>query len=423
MSEPIFALSSGSPPAGVAIIRLSGDGVFDTVRKLTGTRRLPPARTAMLRSIHCPETHKVLDSGLVLIFPGPASFTGEDMAELHLHGSPAVVPAVQRALLTLGMAPAQPGEFTRRAFLNGRIDLTQAEALADLIAAETEAQRDQALANAGGRLRTAAEAWREALLALRAETEADLDFADEGDVSVQSTTPAIRSLIAAMTEALAAAPVAERIRQGLTIAVIGPVNTGKSSLVNAIAARDVAIVSPYAGTTRDVIEVHLNLAGLPVTLLDTAGLRDSDDPVEQEGIRRARARAQAADLVLNLGPGGEGWRVVNRIDESGEAPGFHDGAHHVSATTGAGLDSLLAALADWARGQIPKGEPALVTTARQAHLLQETLSSLRGSERQTDSVLRAESLRQAAHSLGKLTGMIDPEDVLGAIFHRFCIGK
>jgi tRNA modification GTPase len=419
----IFALSSGPPPSGVAIIRLSGDGVFDIVRTLTGGRRLPPPRTAMLRSIREPATRALLDQGLVLIFPGPASFTGEDMAELHLHGSPAVISGVQHALLALGLRPAEPGEFTRRAFENGRIDLTQAEALADLLAAETQAQRDQALANAGGRLRQLGEGWREALLALRAETEADLDFADEGDVSIADTRPAIRQLIDQIETALSHATVAERVRNGLTIAVTGPVNAGKSSLVNAIAARDVAIVSPHAGTTRDVIEVHLDLGGMAVTLLDTAGLRDSDDPVEAEGIRRARERAAAADLVLDFGDGTGGFRIVNRIDETGAAPGFHDGAWHLSARTGEGVDALVAALARWARTQVPKGEPALVTTARQAHCLQETLSFLRGSLAERDPVLRAEALRQAAHSLGKLTGMIDPEALLGAIFSRFCIGK
>jgi tRNA modification GTPase len=419
----IFALSSGSPPSGVAIIRLSGDGVFDTVRKLTGTRRLPPARTAMLRSIRCPETSRLLDTGLVLIFPGPASFTGEDMAELHLHGSPAVIAAVSGSLLALGVRPAEPGAFTRTAFRNGRIDLTQAEALSDLIAAETEAQRDQALANAGGRLRRLAEGWREMLLDLRAATEADLDFADEADVSIDSTTPAIDRLANQIEAALASGRLAERVRQGLTIAVVGPVNAGKSSLVNALAEREVAIVSPHAGTTRDVIEVHLDLAGRPVTLLDTAGLRDSDDPVEQEGIRRARARAATADLVLNLGASGDGWRIVSRIDESGMAPGFHDGAHHLSARTGAGLDSLVQALVAWASEELPAGEPALVTSARQSGLLRETLSFLIEARAQPDSVLRAESLRQAAHALGRLTGMIGPEDVLGAIFSRFCIGK
>jgi tRNA modification GTPase len=377
----------------------------------------------MLRSIHCPETHKLLDRGLVLSFPGPNSFTGEDMAELHLHGSPAVIAAVQHGLLGIGLRPAEPGEFTRRAFANGRIDLTQAEALADLITAETDAQRDQAVANAGGRLRALAEGWRERLLALRAETEADLDFADEGDVGAAATTPAITALAAEIEAALASAPVAERVRHGLTIAVVGPVNAGKSSLVNALAGREIAIVSPHAGTTRDVIEVHLDLAGVPATLLDTAGLRDSQDPVEQEGIRRARARAATADLVLDFGTGTTGWRIVNRIDETGAAPGFHSGAHHLSATTGAGLDDLIHALARWAREQVPAGEPALVTSARQSHLLSATLSSLIGSLHEEDAVLRAEALRQAAQSLGQLTGIIDPESVLGAIFSRFCIGK
>lgn len=418
----IFALSSGLPPSGIAVIRLSGEGVFDVARRLTGRRSLPPPRTAMLRSIRRQCDHQVLDEALLLIFPGPHSFTGEDTVELHLHGSPAVVAAVQQELLALGLRPAAPGEFTRRAFLNGRIDLTQAEALADLIAAETEAQRDQARANAGGRLRHLAEVWREAILALRAETEADLDFADESDVAVADTTAPIAQLAAAIRAALVTAPVAERVRSGLTIAVTGPPNAGKSSLVNALASRDVAIVTAIPGTTRDVLEVHLDLGGVPVTLLDTAGLRDSDDPVEQEGIRRARARAADADLVLALGEG-EGLRVVNKVDLTGEPPGVRDGTAFVSARSGAGLDELRAWLVQWARAQVPVGEPALVTTARQAHLLDETARFLEEAAAQPDSLLRAESLRLAAASLGRLTGAIGAEDVLGAIFSRFCIGK
>lgn len=422
MNTPIFALSSGPPPSGVAVIRLSGEGVFDIVRILTGTRRLPPARTAMLRSIYRPDDHQQLDSALVLIFPGPDSFTGEDSAEMHCHGSPAVVAAVQQALIALGLRPAEPGEFTRRAFENGRIDLTQAEALADLIAAETESQRDQALANAGGRLRTLAEQWRDRLLNLRAETEADLDFADEPDVAPAITTPAIRALAGEVATALASAPLAERVRNGLVIAVIGPPNAGKSRLVNALSAREVAIVTDVPGTTRDVIEVHLDLGGIACTLLDTAGLRDSDDPVEQEGIRRARARAATADLVLSLGSE-PGLRVVNKIDLLGEAPGIRNGTAFLSAATGEGLEELRAHLVTWAHQQLPKGEPALVTSARQGHLLAETLAFLREAEAQPDPVLRAESLRLAADSLGRLTGVIDPEQLLGAIFSRFCIGK
>jgi tRNA modification GTPase len=417
----IFALSSGLPPAGVAVIRLSGAGCLEAVARLV--HPLPPPRAAMLRSIRSVESRQHIDKALVLVFPGPDSFTGEDMAELHCHGSPAVVAAVQRELLALGLEPAEPGEFTRRAFGNGRIDLTQAEALADLIAAETEAQRDQALANAGGRLRRQAEIWREAILALRAETEADLDFADESDVAIASTTEPLRSLAAAIESGLASAALAERVRHGLTIAVVGPVNAGKSSLVNALAAREVAIVTAVPGTTRDVIEVQLDLGGVPATLLDTAGLRDSTDPVEQEGIRRARARAATADLVLDLGDSGAGLAVVNRIDETGDAPGIRGGKAYVSAVTGAGLEALRAHLVSWAATCVPRGEPALVTTARQAHLLAEARAFLREAESQPDSLLRAESLRLAARALGRLTGAVDPEDVLGAIFSRFCIGK
>ncbi|WP_448586401.1 tRNA uridine-5-carboxymethylaminomethyl(34) synthesis GTPase MnmE [Thermaurantiacus sp.] len=423
----IFALSSGLPPAGVAVIRLSGAGVLAAVRALVAGP-LPPPRTAMLRSIRHPESRALLDRALVLLFPAPHSFTGEDMAELHCHGAPAVVSAISQALIALGLRPAEPGEFTRRAFRNGRIDLTQAEALADLLSAETEAQREQALANAGGRLRQLAEGWRGTLLGLRAATEAGLDFADEGDVSAEDLSPAIARLADEIAAALASAPLAERIRHGLTIAVAGPPNAGKSSLVNALAAREVAIVTPVPGTTRDVIEVHLELGGVPATLLDTAGLRESDDPVEREGIARARARAAQADLVLDLGPGpafaeDRRLRVRNRIDETGEAPGLRGGVAFVSARTGAGLEALRAWLVAWARTRVPRGEPPLVTTARQAALLAEAAARLREAAAEPDPVLRAESLREAAHGLGKLTGAIGPEEVLGEIFSRFCIGK
>jgi tRNA modification GTPase len=423
----IFALSSGPPPSGVAIIRLSGHGVFDAVRLLTGTRRLPTPRTAMLRSIVHPRTQQLIDKALVLIFPGPESFTGEDMAELHCHGSPAVIAAVQQACLAAGLRPAEPGEFTARAFRHGKLDLTQAEALADLIAAETEAQREQALANAGGRLRDQADQWRETLIGLMADIEADLDFADEADVATSRARPAIAALATAVRAALQAAPIGERVRHGLAIAIAGPPNAGKSSLLNALARREVAIVTPTPGTTRDIIEVHLDLAGRPATLLDTAGLRETGDPVEAEGIARARARAGAADLVLNLGPdpiaAKQSLRIVNRIDETGEAPGLHHGALYLSARTGAGIPELEQWLADWAAQAIPTGEPPLVTTARQAHLLRETLHELESAAPHTDPLLAAEHLRAAAHALGRLTGRIDPEAVLGAIFSRFCIGK
>lgn len=423
--KPIYALSSGLPPCGVAVIRISGEGAFDLVRTLMPGAGLPPPRTAGLRRLIHPQHASLLDEALVLTFPAPASFTGQDVVELHCHGSLAVVSGVQAALASLGARAAEPGEFTRRAFESGRLDLTQAEALSDLIAAETESQRDQALQQAGGKLRTLADQWRSELISIAAELEAGLDFSDEADVAdalmaSERSGVALERLGTAIAAALATAPLAERVRNGLTIAVVGPPNAGKSSLVNALVGRDVAIVTPVAGTTRDVIEVHLDLGGRAAVLLDTAGLRDTSDPVEAEGISRARARAAAADLVLDLGPGGN---VVNRIDETGLAPGVHGGRVHISARTGSGLDSLEQWLADWARARIPAGEPSVVTTARQRDLLGSALSAIREAAAESDPVLAAEGVRGAAVALGRLTGQIDPEEILGAIFGRFCVGK
>lgn len=423
--EPIHALSSGLPPSGVAVIRISGDGAFEVARQLLAGGQLPRARSAGLRKLVRPTDGHVLDEALVLTFPGPNSFTGEDVVELHCHGSIAVVAAIQGALGRLGVRAAEPGEFTRRAFESGRLDLTQAEALSDLIAAETESQREQALAQAGGRLRGLADRWRADLIAIAADLEAGLDFSDEADVAdalaaSQQSAVALERLGDEMAEALATAPLAERVRNGLTIAVIGPPNAGKSSLVNSLAGRSVAIVTPVAGTTRDVIEVHLDLAGRPAILLDTAGLRDTSDPVEAEGIARARQRAAAADLVLDLGPGGN---IVNRIDESGKVPGVRDGRVYVSAQTGAGIDSLVQWLSVWAAAQIPSGEPPVVTNARQRELLESALAAVRQAAAITDPVLVAEEVRSGAVALGRLTGQISPEEILGAIFSRFCIGK
>jgi tRNA modification GTPase len=423
--EPIHALSSGLLPSGVAVIRISGDGAFDAARSLISSKRLPPPRKASLRKLVRPADGQLLDEALVLCFPGPNSFTGEDVVELHCHGSIAVVAAVQAELARLGVRAAEPGEFTRRAFESGRLDLTQAEALSDLIAAETESQREQALSQAGGRLRGLANHWRGELIAIAADLEAGLDFADEADVAdaleaSRHSSMALANLATDLETALATAPIAERVRNGLTIAITGPPNTGKSSLLNALVGRNVAIVTPLAGTTRDVIEVHLDLAGRAAILLDTAGLRETSDPVEAEGIARAKARAASADLVLDLGPGGN---IVNRIDETGEAPGIRDGRVHVSARTGAGLDSLERWLADWAASQIPAGEPSVVTNARQRELLNSALSDVRQAATELDPVLTAEGIRSAAVALGRLTGQIDPEEILGAIFSRFCIGK
>ena len=425
MSDTIYALSSGALPAGVAVIRVSGPRSMGIVGQLTGATGLPPPRTAMLRSIFDANSAQVIDNALVIAFPGPASFTGEDVVEIHCHGSIAVVSAVQQALSRFGARPAEAGEFTRRAFESGRIDLTQAEALADLIEAETEAQREQALSQAGGRLRDLAEQWRDHLVTLMADLESDLDFSDEADVSETGSahiSEGIATLARAIRQALEGAPLAERIRHGLTIAITGAPNVGKSSLLNALAKRDVAIVSPYAGTTRDVLEVHLDLDGRAAILLDTAGVRATNDPVEAEGIARARVRAGAADLVLSIGRGPDDL-IVNKIDETGEEAGWRDGKLFLSAKNGAGLEVLEAWLKQWAAHQVPRGEPPVVTSARQAHRLTETLACLVEAQQESDPVLVAESLRGAAHALGRLTGRIDPETILGAIFSRFCIGK
>src|SRR5437868_4140749 len=295
----IFALSSGRPPAAIAVVRVSGPRARSALEALA---KLPEPRRAALRRLRKPGTQDVLDDALVLWLPGPNTETGEDMAELHLHGGRAVVAAVLDALGKLpGLRPAEAGEFTRRAFTNGRLDLTAVEGLADLVFAETEAQRAQAMRQYQGLLGERAESWRQRLIGALALVEARIDFSDEVDVPEDLVGPALRAareLLEEIEETLHDEHRGERLREGLVVAIAGPPNAGKSSLLNRLARREAAIVSPYPGTTRDVIEVHLDLGGYPVTLLDTAGVRDSDDPVEQEGVRRARARAQAADLVL-----------------------------------------------------------------------------------------------------------------------------
>ncbi len=296
----IFALSSGRPPAAIAVVRVCGPKAGLALERLIG--RMPPPRQAALARVRDPVNGEAIDEALALWFPGPRSETGEDMAELQLHGGHAVIAAVLDALGAIeGCRLAEPGEFTRRAFANGRLDLTEVEGLADLIAAETPAQRRQAFRQLKGLIGDRAAAWRRQIIEALALVEARIDFSDEADVPADLTGPALyaaqqlRNMIAA---ALADGGRGERLRDGLVVAIAGPPNAGKSTLLNRLARREAAIVSPYPGTTRDVIEVHLDLGGYPVTLLDTAGIRDSDDPVEQEGVRRASERAAAADLVL-----------------------------------------------------------------------------------------------------------------------------
>lgn len=427
--KTIFSLSSGRPPAGVAVVRVSGPAAGAALLALGG--RMPSPRRATL--VRLRDAVTAIDDALVLWFPAPASFTGEDVAELHVTGGPAVVAALLRALGEIeGLRPAEPGEFTRRAFDNGKLDLTEAEGLADLIEAETETQRRQALRQASGGLRARAESWHGRLLSILAETEAALDFGeDEEDVStrlVEGEGPEIMALVQEIEGHLGNYQFAERLRRGLTIVLLGAPNAGKSSLINALARRDVAIVSPEAGTTRDLIEVHLDLGGVSATLVDTAGLRDAAGAIEVEGVRRARQRAEEADLVVFLlGPDDRdaaipaGAMVIEskadlRADPAGERL-------RVSATTGEGLAALETLLVERTDALVGAGQDALVTHARQRDAIAECRDALIAASNEHDAVLRAESLRLAMRALGRLTGRVGVEDILDIVFGRFCIGK
>jgi tRNA modification GTPase len=440
----IFALSSGRPPAAIAVVRVSGPRARTALTVLGG--KLPEPRKAALRRLRHPRTKELLDEALVLWFPGPNTETGEDMAELHLHGGRAIVTAVQQVLGELsGFRLAEPGEFTRRAFEAGRLDLTAVEGLADLVFAETEAQRVQAMRQFTGALGERAENWRQRLIGALALVEARIDFSDEADVPEDLISPALhvaRELIEEIDKTLRDGHRGERLREGLVVAIAGPPNAGKSSLLNRLARREAAIVSPYAGTTRDVIEVHLDLGGYPVTLLDTAGVRESHDPVEQEGVRRARQRAEAADLVLWVEeasavdvaavPGRddskESWLVYNKTDLVDSIPKQSRKSQKsfgISALTGAGIDRLIWAIAEFAVHFFAAGEGPMVTRQRHREILGDVAEALRRAVAggPAGEELIAEELRLAARALGRLTGRIDVEDVLDVIFRDFCIGK
>jgi tRNA modification GTPase len=456
----IFALSSGRPPAAIAVIRISGPQAAFALEKLTG--RTPPPRQAMLVRVHEPASGEVIDEALALWFPAPHSETGQDVAELQLHGGHAVIAGVLNALSAIeGCQMAEPGEFTRRAFENGKLDLTAVEGLGDLIAAETAAQRRQAFRQLKGLIGDRAEAWRHALIEALALVEARIDFSDEVDVPEDLITPAVqvaRRLRDEIAAALADGRRGERLRDGLVVAIAGPPNAGKSTLFNRLARRDAAIVSPFAGTTRDVIEVHLELDGYPATILDTAGIRDSVEPVEQEGVRRARVRAAEADLILwvtdvsvsgaapaeqpALKTDSPRWWVQNKVDlvaAGASKRGFAGSSQHsktneyqfafsISAQSGQGVDALCGALTDFARENFSGGEAAVVTRARHRHLLTETVAALdralaEGASPRPREELVAEELRHATTELGRLIGRVDVEDVLDKIFRDFCIGK
>jgi tRNA modification GTPase len=487
--ETIYALSSGRPPAAIAVVRISGPRAGEALKALTG--RMPEPRRAALARVRGGDD-ETIDQAVALWFPGPQSETGEDVAELQLHGGHAVVAAVMVALSEVdGLRPAEAGEFTRRAFENGKLDLTAVEGLADLVMAETEGQRRQAFRQMSGALKDRSESWRTQLIQALALIEARIDFSDEADVPQDLVTPALqiaRSLEGDIASVLAAGNRGERLREGFIVAISGPPNAGKSTILNRIARREAAIVSPYAGTTRDVIEVHLDLQGLPVTLLDTAGIRETDDPVESEGVRRARERAAAADLILWIveagnasqpedaarvrraaaGAGGEGksvWVVRNKIDlhqdfgqrnehyvqskrknepsvrfnrplkktankaliEKSEIEfTFSELEFDLSAKTGEGFEALLDALTRHAEKCLAGAEGALVTRERHRLALQDGLTALRRAlapEVSHREDLLAEELRLAARALDRLTGRVDVDDVLDAIFREFCIGK
>jgi tRNA modification GTPase len=431
--QTIFALSSGRAPSAIAIVRMSGPEAATALIGLTG--KVPPPRVAtraLLRDAH----GRPIDDSVVLWFPGPASATGEDVAEFHVHGGRAVLASLFATLSGLeNVRVAEPGEFTRRAFENGKLDLTEAEGLDDLIHADTDRQRRQALRQLKGLLGDRARNWRERIIGASALIEAGIDFSDEGDVSAELIAPArakIESLLVEIEEVLAAQGKAERLRDGLVVAIAGPPNVGKSTLINQLARREVAIVSPYAGTTRDIIEVQLDLDGYPVTVIDTAGIRETDDPVEQEGVRRARARAAEADLVLWLFDSAAAvrpeqtatplWMVRNKIDLGavGSSADFE-----ISADRGDGIPGLISSLVGFALDFFGADEGGLITRDRQRQLLQQTATSLQRSILMfgEGEELAAEDLRVAAYALGRLLGRVDVEDILDVIFREFCIGK
>jgi tRNA modification GTPase len=417
------------------VLRISGPDARRAVTLLAGG--LPPPRVAQRRRLVDPQNGDALDEGLVLWFPAPRSATGEDLAELHLHGSRAVLAAVMQVLTRLGLRLAEPGEFTRRAFLNGKLDLLQAEAIADLAAAETEAQRRQAMRQLGGELGDVYRGWRDRLTRILAHLEAAIDFPDE-DLPREIEDRILgetKGLVAEIERHLADGHRGERLRDGIHVAIVGLPNAGKSSLLNRIARRDVAITSPVPGTTRDVIEVAIDLGGYPVVLADTAGLRDSADAIEQEGKRRAVQRAEQAEIRLFVfdtahpadATGAAAWPdtipVANKIDLVPlPGPDSPIAALPVSALTGEGIDGLLTVLRERV-AQTYRIEAPVLTRARHRQALEEAAASLRRSFSAPLPELRAEDLRLALRSLGRITGAVDVEDLLDVIFRDFCIGK
>ncbi len=446
MRDTIFALSSGAVPAGVAVIRLSGPKARLVMNSLIDKE--PKPRFAALRYVTDPDSGDVLDQALVIFFPETKSFTGEEAVEFHLHGGRAVVKAM---LALLGRFPgcrmAEAGEFTRRAFENGKYDLTAVEGLADLIQAETENQRKQAIRQASGAHKSVIDGWRETLLNARSMIEAELDFSDEEDIpgAVSDVIwPKLRALKVDIERHLSKADHGERLRNGLTVVLAGHPNAGKSSLLNWFAKRDVAIVTEEAGTTRDLLELHLDIEGYPVTMIDTAGLRKSDNIVEREGIRRALEKSENADLLIEVVDGtrpeervalnSSARRIVlfNKLDRIESVP-FHanskesdkESAFSASVKTGSGMDIFYDSFVKQIESLFDGAEDVLITRERHRNYLASCVDNVNKSLIYTDSPIeiRSEFLRQAGDELGKITGRIDVEEMLGVIFSQFCVGK
>lgn len=444
--ETIFALASASGRAGVSVVRVSGPAAGPALKLFTA-KELPLPREANLSALINPENGDAIDKALTLWFPGPASFTGEDIVEFHVHGGPAILEALFEALGALDdMRPAEAGEFTRRAFENGKLDLTEAEGLADLIEARTSAQRRQALRQMEGALGDLYEDWRSALISILANLEADIDFPDEDlpEGLAVRVRPQISDLRQQIEAHLRDGHRGEQVRDGLVVVIVGAPNVGKSSLMNLLARRDVAIVTEEAGTTRDAIEVSLNLGGYPVILIDTAGLRAAEGQIEQEGIRRARQRAASADLKIAMIDGARAAEtfgavedmldqdsilLINKSDLDGDEfkprQGGIAGSFGLSVKTGEGVSGFLDALADQVSHRLAPTEAPVLSRVRHRQALEECCSALLRFEQGAgaEAELAAEDIRLAARALGRITGRIDVEDILDKVFGDFCIGK
>ncbi|MEP2987938.1 MAG: tRNA uridine-5-carboxymethylaminomethyl(34) synthesis GTPase MnmE [Parasphingorhabdus sp.] len=427
--ETIFALSSGQAPAAIGIIRISGAKASQSLIELTGN--LPDPRIGSLRKITKPVSGELLDEALCLWFPGPHNATGEDLAEIHCHGGRAVIAAIEGALEQMdGLRKAEPGEFTRRAFQNGRMDLAEAEGLSDLLFAETELQRRAAVQSASGIVSRQIEGWQNQLLRISALVEAEIDFSDEDDVSA-SHVEEVQRLIGDLSlsfDNILSRPTVEKLRDGIRVVLGGPPNSGKSTLLNALVDRDAAIVSDIAGTTRDVIEVPIALGGTPFLFIDTAGIRDTGmEEIEAIGIQRARDQFEQADMILWLGPEGEGpthnglIEIASRNDSSDHIAKAED-TISLSPVTGAGMNELVALLVEEAAKILPKLD-MVALNKRQSHLLKDANENLNHAKIQNDLLILAEYLRLARQPLDAITGKASTEDMLDALFGKFCIGK